>query len=194
MGNLFSKKSRVAPLPNGQNLPRKESTKVRSTHWYRNVFCCGKDAATVLNGNIHDSVKQNTVRKLGGSPSDVSFSGKDYSLELQGFDDDDDGSVATLDTFEVRQPMKLQLPADKAPLPKIDDGCNSELLRSGLSVVKDYSGKTRAVAYDVEFLDDSIPNRPASSISMGNPACLPRRLREKLPALPAISQDIIHRK
>lgn len=193
MGNLFSKTRKVAPLSSGQNIQQySQADNVQTVIWYRKLFCCSGNAVTVLNTScvsIRDS------RDGGdGESSSNSHLARDSMLELQDSENNDEINDSS-DALQDCLPLKLELPADRAPLPMIAEDSSCQVIQSGLTVKRNYEGNTRAIAFDVEIMEDEdIPNRPQSSLSMGNATCLPKRLRDRLPALPEISQEIIQRK
>lgn len=194
MGNIFSKKNKVLPLVGGESSSHGDTLKVPMKGWYRGLWCCGGSVATVGYGNRNNADLDRACDGKSSSDSDLA---RDSCLELQGYnddDDDDDVNEESLQTLQVSLPMKLRLPSDTAPLPKIGDEYSSEIIRSGLTVLKDMTGKTRSIAYDVELVEEEILNRPQSTLSMGNPTHLPKRLQNRLPSLPHISQAIIQRR
>ena len=194
MGNLFSKKTKVVPFAKEQHLYENKAAKVPSTRWYKKLLCCYKQAVQDLNIDQNDENKDSYARECDGKSSSNSDLESESNLELQGCEDDE--SISSAEAFDVCIPSKLKLPADRRPLPKIKEDDDCQLIQSGLTVIRNHNGKTRAVAFDVELMDDDdyIPNRPQSSLSMGNPASLPRRFRDRLPVLPPISKETIQRK
>ena len=194
MGNLFSKKNQVTQLPEGKKTRRKETVNRPSKRWYKSMLCCNRNAVEVLTRNISDKETADTAEVCcEKSDSDLDLA-TECNLELQDCADDD--STFSLDTFKVSNLHKLELPQDKTPLPRIDVHSNGQIISSGLTVRRNHNGRASAIAYDVELLDDyyDVPNRPQSCLSMGNPAYLPEHLRNKLPALPAVSKETIDRR
>ena len=177
-----------------QNVRNKEIARVPSTRWYKMLLCCNKNAVQVISINANNDNKDSNARECDGKSSSDSDLGSESNLELQGCEDDE--SISSAEAFDVCIPSKLKLPADRRPLPKIKEDDDCQLIQSGLTVIRNHNGKTRAVAFDVELMDDDdyIPNRPQSSLSMGNPASLPQRFRDRLPVLPPISKETIQRR
>ena len=194
MGNLFSKKTKVVPFEKEQNLHVNEIARVPSKRWYKKLLCCNINAVQIINIDANNDNKYINARECDGKSSSDSDLGNESNLELQGCEGNE--SISSAEAFDVCIPSKLKLPADRRPLPKIKEDDDCQLIQSGLTVIRNHNGKTRAVAFDVELMDDDdyIPNRPQSSLSMGYPASLPRRFRDRLPVLPPISKETIQRR
>ena len=186
MGNFFTRKQKVSPLQEG--MKTSESRKSGNARWYLGALCCKKNAVTPYISATNLTAEPN-IKAIEECKANA-WRGKS-DLQVEALCEADLDSSRELALIESR---KFELSSVDAKLSKLECDEESTVVRKGIVLKRDEEGKTRAVAFDVELLEEDTLNRPQSSLSTGQRTNGPRRLRNRLPELPALTKEDIERK
>ena len=187
MGNLFSKKSKVSPLSEGERSSELKTKGQWKRNWYRGLLCCDRNAVTVIQ-SLTQNAEPIASRREEITRNDLEG---DKNLQIGVCNEADINPSAE---FVLAEPRQLKVPPNNSQLLEEGEDDGSRVVRSRLVVRRGEEGRARAVAFDVELLEFDLPNRPQSSLSMSHRADRPRRLTNRLPELSAVTKEEIQRK
>eukprot|EP00112_Aurelia_sp_Birch-Aquarium-sp1_P012593 Seg2649.3 transcript_id=Seg2649.3/GoldUCD/mRNA.D3Y31 product="hypothetical protein" protein_id=Seg2649.3/GoldUCD/D3Y31 len=167
MGNLLTKRARVAQQPETSRKRRKKQERNRAKLPLRyKLLCCNNKVAPLLVTTKSRSPREGSLGNEEGSL----YSYSEEDIEIQG-----DSGCRSEDS--LRRANFTGLPGDRPPLPGIGETIEKVLIKR--STKCDTYGRPQSVCYDVDFFNSQGSDRPASRMSLKSVQMaqrLPKRL------------------